>query len=102
MPPGLLTPAAAPLSPSLERAPRDLRRPSDAPAPPATPHPAPPTHPPLWLRDRALIELMYASGLRASEAGGVSITDLHETLGVVRVTGKGRKQRLVPIGKPAL
>lgn len=57
--------------------------------------------PPLWLRDRAMLELMYASGLRASEVGAVGMMDLHETLGVVRVTGKGRKQRLVPVGKPA-
>ena len=57
--------------------------------------------PPLWLRDRALLELMYASGLRASEIGAVGVEDLHETLGVVRITGKGGKQRLVPVGKPA-
>lgn len=57
---------------------------------------------PLWLRDRAMLELMYASGLRASEVGAVQLTDYHETLGVVRVTGKGNKQRLVPVGKPAL
>jgi integrase/recombinase XerD len=57
--------------------------------------------PPLWLRDRAMLELMYASGLRASEVGALGTNDLHETLGVVRVTGKGRKQRLVPMGKPA-
>jgi integrase/recombinase XerD len=58
--------------------------------------------PPLWLRDRAMLELMYASGLRASEVGAVQLTDLHETLGVVRLTGKGSKQRLVPVGVPAL
>ena len=58
--------------------------------------------PPLWLRDRAMLELMYASGLRASEVGAVSLSDLHETLGVVRLTGKGQKQRLVPFGKPAM
>lgn len=57
--------------------------------------------PPLWERDRALLELLYASGLRASEAAGVKINDVHETLGVVRVTGKGQKDRLVPMGKPA-
>lgn len=57
--------------------------------------------PPLWQRDRAMLELMYASGLRASEVGELGMTDLHEALGVVRVTGKGRKQRLVPFGKPA-
>jgi integrase/recombinase XerD len=57
--------------------------------------------PPLWLRDRAMLELMYASGLRASEVGAISISDYHETLAVVRVTGKGNKQRLVPVGTPA-
>jgi integrase/recombinase XerD len=56
---------------------------------------------PLWLRDRAMLELMYASGLRASEVGAIALTDLHPALGVVRVTGKGNKQRLVPVGKPA-
>jgi integrase/recombinase XerD len=60
-----------------------------------------PEQPPLWLRDRAMLELMYASGLRASEVGALGLTDLHDTLGVVRVTGKGNKQRLVPVGKPA-
>ncbi len=57
--------------------------------------------PPLWLRDRALLELLYASGLRASEVAGLLMSDVHPTLGVVRVTGKGSKQRLVPMGKPA-
>jgi integrase/recombinase XerD len=57
--------------------------------------------PPLWMRDRAMLELMYASGLRASEVGAVSLRDYHETLGIVRLTGKGNKQRLVPVGKPA-
>ncbi len=61
-----------------------------------------PPAPPLWLRDRAMLELMYASGLRASEVGALGMTDFHETLGVVRVTGKGNKQRLVPVGKPAM
>jgi integrase/recombinase XerD len=60
-----------------------------------------PADPPLHLRDRALLELMYACGLRASEAAGLSLKDLHPTLGVVTVTGKGAKQRLVPIGGPA-
>ena len=60
-----------------------------------------PDGPPLWLRDRAMLELMYASGLRASEVGALGLTEVIETLGVVRVTGKGDKQRLVPMGKPA-
>ena len=69
----------------------------------AAPQPenSPAAHPTLWLRDRALLELLYASGLRASELAGIQLTDVHETLGVVRVTGKGNKQRLVPMGEPA-
>lgn len=55
----------------------------------------------LHLRDRALLELLYSSGLRASEACTIRVRDLHPTLGIVTVTGKGNKQRLVPIGKPA-
>ncbi len=56
----------------------------------------------LWQRDRALLELMYAGGMRASEVAGIQPNDLKETLSVVMVTGKGNKQRLVPIGKPAV
>ncbi|MFN0131642.1 MAG: site-specific tyrosine recombinase [Phycisphaerales bacterium] len=57
---------------------------------------------PLWLRDRALLELMYASGLRASEAATVGVEDVNSRIGVVRVVGKGDKERLVPVGKPAV
>ncbi|MCA9279737.1 MAG: tyrosine recombinase [Phycisphaeraceae bacterium] len=55
----------------------------------------------LWLRDRALLELMYACGLRASEVIGIKLMDVSETLMMVRVRGKGNKERVVPIGKPA-
>ncbi len=55
----------------------------------------------LWVRDRCLLELMYAAGLRASEAGALRLRDYNPTLNVLLVSGKGRKQRLVPIGKPA-
>ncbi len=55
----------------------------------------------LWKRDRALIELMYASGLRASEVGAVRFHEYKETLGVVLVHGKGNRERLVPVGVPA-
>jgi len=55
----------------------------------------------LWLRDRAMLELMYAAGLRASEVGVLAIRDYNPTLGVLVVTGKGGKQRIVPVGKPA-
>jgi integrase/recombinase XerD len=57
--------------------------------------------PPLWMRDRALLELLYASGLRASEVSVLCLSEVHPSLGAVRVTGKGNKQRLVPMGKPA-
>lgn len=61
-----------------------------------------PDHGPLWLRDRAMLELMYAAGLRASEVGALKVNDLNETLACLTVTGKGQKQRVVPIGTPAL
>ncbi|MEM1071775.1 MAG: site-specific tyrosine recombinase [Planctomycetota bacterium] len=63
-----------------------------------------PEHDPdrLWLRDRALLELLYSSGLRASELCAVAEDDLIRDVGVIKVTGKGDKQRLVPVGVPAL
>lgn len=57
--------------------------------------------PPLWLRDRAMLEVMYASGLRASEVGSLELSGINRELGVLRVLGKGGKQRLVPMGRPA-
>jgi integrase/recombinase XerD len=77
--------------------PRAMRALIEAPRPPEKPA----AGPPLWVRDRAILELMYASGLRASEVGAMRLDDAHFTLGVVRVTGKGNKQRLVPYGVPA-
>lgn len=52
-------------------------------------------------RDRAILELFYASGLRASELADLTLNDLHLDLGVLRVLGKGRKERIVPVGGPA-
>jgi integrase/recombinase XerD len=57
---------------------------------------------PRGIRDRALLELLYASGLRASECLGLSLDDLNLAAGYVICTGKGRKQRLVPVGGEAL
>ncbi|CAN5733469.1 site-specific tyrosine recombinase XerD [soil metagenome] len=57
--------------------------------------------PPLHLRDRALLELLYSSGLRASEVCTLRLDDYKPALGMLIVTGKGDKQRLVPVGKPA-
>jgi integrase/recombinase XerD len=58
------------------------------------------TEPPA-LRDRALLELMYACGLRASEAIGLELADVDLDTGILRARGKGSKERLVPIGSAA-
>jgi integrase/recombinase XerD len=55
----------------------------------------------MYLRDVAILELLYASGLRASELCGLSVRDLNLGVGVVRVLGKGRKERIVPLGGSA-
>ena len=84
--PGVLTPG-------------QMRKLLEAPTPPDKPVKG---KPPLWMRDRAILELMYASGLRASEVGTIGKMDILEKIGVVRVLGKGDKHRLVPMGKPAI
>jgi integrase/recombinase XerD len=57
---------------------------------------------PLGSRDRALLELMYASGLRVSEGTGLDLGDVDLSEEIVRVTGKGSKQRIVPVGSQAI
>jgi integrase/recombinase XerD len=57
---------------------------------------------PQGLRDRAMLELLYASGLRVSELCHVRVSELEMNMGVVRVLGKGNKHRIVPVGKQAL
>jgi integrase/recombinase XerD len=57
---------------------------------------------PAVARDRALLELMYASGLRASEAIGLEVGDVDLEHGIVRARGKGSKERLVPVGGKAV
>ena len=57
---------------------------------------------PLTVRDRALLELLYSSGLRLAELAGLDLGDLDISDRTVRVTGKGSKTRVVPVGKPAL
>ena len=54
------------------------------------------------LRDAAILELLYSSGLRASELVGMDVGDLNREEGVARVRGKGRKERVVPVGRSAL
>ncbi len=60
-----------------------------------------PTDAPLGVRDRALLELFYSSGLRLSELCGLHWRDLHLDDGLVHVLGKGSKQRIVPLGSHA-
>jgi len=62
---------------------------------------APPADEPLGLRDRAILETMYSAGLRVSELVGLNDGDLDFDAGVVRVRGKGRRERLAPVGSYA-
>jgi integrase/recombinase XerD len=62
---------------------------------------APDVQTPLGLRDRAMLELLYASGLRVSELVNLPMLSLNLREGVLRVTGKGDKERLVPFGEEA-
>lgn len=55
----------------------------------------------LSLRDRAVLELLYATGARASECCQVKLEDVNFTVGYVRLFGKGGKERIVPLGRPA-
>ena len=57
---------------------------------------------PLALRDRLIVELLYATGIRVSELCGLDVDDVDTSLRLLRVLGKGNKQRTVPFGEPAL
>ncbi len=63
---------------------------------------SPDTRTPLGLRDRTMFEVLYATGLRVSELVTLRITQVSMDMGVVRVMGKGSKERLVPLGEEAL
>ena len=63
---------------------------------------APDVSTPLGLRDRAMLETLYATGLRVSELVGLTLTQINVGQGVVRIMGKGSKERLVPLGEEAL
>jgi integrase/recombinase XerD len=63
---------------------------------------APRTHDPLWRRDQALLELLYATGCRASEVSNLRPDDVHLSQGFCLARGKGDKERLVPLGRRAI
>lgn len=63
---------------------------------------APSTEQPLELRDKAMLELLYATGLRVTELVSLTLNNLSLRQGVVRVIGKGNKERLVPLGEEAV
>ncbi|HEY2760781.1 MAG TPA: site-specific tyrosine recombinase XerD [Pirellulales bacterium] len=63
---------------------------------------APRGHDPLWRRDRALLELLYATGCRASEVSNLRPDDVHLSQGFCLAHGKGDKERLVPLGRRAI
>jgi integrase/recombinase XerC len=63
---------------------------------------SPPADDPMGLRDRAILETMYSAGLRVSEVVGLNDGDLDYEAGVLRIRGKGRRERLSPVGSYAL
>jgi len=60
-----------------------------------------PENHPMFLRDRAILELFYSSGLRLAELHGLDVVDVDLEVGTVRVVGKGRKERITPVGRQA-
>jgi integrase/recombinase XerC len=57
---------------------------------------------PAGRRDRAILELLYSSGVRVGELTGLNLGDIDLDQGVMKVRGKGKKERIVPVGRPAL
>jgi len=57
---------------------------------------------PFYLRDKAMLELLYATGMRASELAGLKTSDLNLDIGYLRCLGKGNRERIIPLGKAAI
>jgi integrase/recombinase XerD len=63
---------------------------------------APSPDEPFYLRDKAILELLYATGVRASELAGLKTSDLNLDIGYLRCLGKGNRERIIPVGKAAI
>ncbi|MHC4494475.1 MAG: site-specific tyrosine recombinase [Planctomycetota bacterium] len=63
---------------------------------------APSPDEPFYLRDKAMLELLYATGIRAGELAGLKSSDLNLDIGYLRCLGKGKKERVIPIGRVAI
>ena len=63
---------------------------------------APSPKEPYYLRDKAILELLYATGIRASELAGLKIANINTDIGYLRCFGKGSRERVVPVGKTAI
>lgn len=63
---------------------------------------APVNESPLALREKAIMELFYSTGIRLSELAGLNIEDINYAQGLIKICGKGRKERIVPVGGPAM
>jgi integrase/recombinase XerD len=63
---------------------------------------APSLDQPFYLRDKAILEVLYATGIRASELAGLKLSDLNINVGYLRCLGKGNKERIIPIGRTAI
>lgn len=63
---------------------------------------APDSKEPFYFRDKAMLELLYATGVRAGELASLKVSDLHLDIGYLRCLGKGNRERVVPLGKSAI